>query len=323
LANSYSSNKRAQQAAYLSSVASHQSVKTALVSSVATAYYQLMAYDDQKRILEQTLDTRKRNLETNKALKQSGVVTEVAVKQSEALVANAEAQLLTLKNQTEVLEHALSILMAESPKTVARGKLSEQNLPKDFSTGYPAQLLSNRPDIMVAEFNLIQAFELTNVARASFYPTLNIGASTGLQTMHLDNFFNLSSLLGSVTAGILQPVFQKRQIKTQYEVRLANQQTAYLNFCKQMLVASREVSDALSTYGVQTDFIKLKNKELQSYIKAEEYSEELLKHGMVNYLEVLTANVNRLNAELNIVNAKYNQMKALVDLYKALGGGWK
>ncbi len=323
LANSYSSNKRAQQAAYLSSVASHQSVKTALVSSVATAYYQLMAYDEQKRILEQTLDTRKRNLETNKALKQSGVVTEVAVKQSEALVANAEAQLLTLKNQTEVLEHALSILMAESPKAIERNKLSEQKLPKDFSTGYPAQLLSNRPDVMVAEFNLIQAFELTNVAKAAFYPRLTISASTGLQTMHLDKLFNASSILGSITAGLLQPVLQKRELKTQYEVRLANQQTAYLNFRKKMLVASREVSDALSTYSIQADFINQKNKELQAYIKAEEYSEELLKYGMVNYLEVLTANVSRLNAELNIVNAEYNQMKALVDLYQALGGGWK
>ena len=262
-------------------------------------------------------------METNKALKQSGVVTEVAVKQSEALVANAEAQLLTLKNQTEVLEHALSILMAESPKAIERNKLSEQKLPKDFSTGYPAQLLSNRPDVMVAEFNLIQAFELTNVAKAAFYPRLTISASTGLQTMHLDKLFNASSILGSITAGLLQPVLQKRELKTQYEVRLANQQTAYLNFRKKMLVASREVSDALSTYSIQADFINQKNKELQAYIKAEEYSEELLKYGMVNYLEVLTANVSRLNAELNIVNAEYNQMKALVDLYQALGGGWK
>lgn len=323
LANSYTSNKRAQQAAYLSTVATHQSIKTSLVASVATAYYQLLALDEQKRILQGTLDIRNKNLETNKALKEAGVITEVAVRQSDALVSNAEAQLLTLKSQTEILENTINILMGEGTKSLQRGKLSAQNLSQDFKTGYPVQLLSNRPDVMAAEFNLIQAFELTNVAKAAFYPSINIGAGGGLQSMHLDNFFNASSLLGNITAGLLQPILGKRQIKTQHEISLANQQKAYLNFRKQILTASKEVSDALSTYSIQQSFIELKNKELSSYQKAEEYSEELLKHGMVNYLEVLTANVNRLNAELNIINAEYNQMKALVDLYKALGGGWK
>lgn len=323
LANSYSSAKKAQQAAYLNTVATHQAIKTSLVSGVATAYYQLLAFDEQKRVLEHTLEIRNKSLETNKALKDAGIVTEIAVKQSEALVNNTQAQLLTLKNQTEVLENALNILLGESPKAIQRGKLSEQKLPKDFSIGYPAQLLANRPDVMAAEFNLINAFELTNVARASFYPSINIGANIGLQTTDLDKFFNASSILGTLTAGILQPVLAQRQIKTQYEVRLANQETAYLNFRKQMLTASQEVSDALSTYAIQQDFIDLKYKELESYTKAEEYSEELLKYGMANYLDVLTANVNRLNAELNIVNAEYNQMKSLVDLYKSLGGGCK
>lgn len=323
LGNSYEANRRAQQAAYLNSVATHQAIKTNLVASVATTYYQLLALDEQKRILESTLDTRKKNVETNKALKISGIVTEVAVKQSEALIANVEAQLLNLKNQTEVLENALNILLGESPKAVKRGTFANQTLPKEFSTGYPAQLLSNRPDVMAAEFNLIQAFELTNVAKAAFYPSLNIGLNTGLQGIDLDKFFSANSLFGTLTTGILQPILRQRQIKTQYEVRLANQQAAYLNFRKKMLVASQEVSDALSTYGIQENFIKLKNKELEAYQKSEEYSEELLKYGMVNYLEVLTANVNRLNAELNIVNAEYNQMKSLVNLYQALGGGWK
>lgn len=323
LANSYSSAKKAQQAHYLSTVATHQAVKTSLVSGVATAYYQLLALDEQTKILEHTLEIRNKSLETNKALKDAGIVTEIAVKQSEALVDNAQAQLLTLKNQTEVLENALSILLGESPKAIQRGKLSEQNLPKDFQIGYPAQLLANRPDVMAAEFNLINAFELTNVAKAAFYPSINLSANVGLQTTDLDKFFNVNSLLGSVAGGILQPVLAQRQLRTQHEVRLANQETALLNFRKQLLTASREVSDALSTYSIQDDFINLKKKELEAYSKAEEYSEELLKYGMANYLDVLTANVNRLNAELNIVNAEYNQMKSLVDLYKALGGGWK
>ena len=141
--------------------------------------------------------------------------------------------------------------------------------------------------------------------------------------MHLENFFNAHSLFASVAAGILQPIFNKRQIKTQYEVSLANKEKAYLNFKKAVLTASQQVSNAMNTYTAQQQFILLKKKELETYKKAEEYSEELMRYGMANYLEVINASVNSLNAELNIVNAEYNQMKAIIDLYKALGGGWK
>ncbi len=324
LGGSYMSGKRAQEAAYLSAVATHQSVKTDLVASVASVYYQLLALDEQKRVVTNTIELRNKNLEVTKALKEAGSLTEVAVKQSEAISINAESQLVTLDNQIAILENSLSILLGEAPRQIERGKLTEQVLPTDFALGYPAQLLSNRPDIMAAEYNLIQAFELTNVAKASFYPSLRLSsASGGFQTMHLENFFNAHSLFASVAAGILQPIFNKRQIKTQYEVSLANKEKAYLNFKKAVLTASQQVSNAMNTYTAQQQFISLKKKELETYKKAEEYSEELMRYGMANYLEVINASVNSLNAELNIVNAEYNQMKAIIDLYKALGGGWK
>lgn len=323
LGGSYMSGKRAQQAAYLSTVATHQSVKTNLVASVASAYYQLLALDEQKRVLKSTIELRNKNLETTKALKEAGSLTEVAVKQSEALSTSAESQLVTLDNQISILENSLSILLGENPRVIERGKLTEQTLPLDFQLGYPAQLLSNRPDIMAAEYNLIQAFELTNVAKASFYPSLRLNASGGLQTLKLENFFSANSLFASVTAGLLQPILNKRQVKTQYEISLANKEKAYLNFKKAVLTASQEVSNAMGTYNAQQKFIDLKKKELESYKKAEEYSKELLKYGMANYLEVINASVNSLNAELNIINAEYNQMQAVINLYKALGGGWR
>ena len=323
LAGSNFSGNRAQQAAYLSTVATHRSVKTDLVASVASSYYQLLAFDEQKNVLKNTIEIRKKSLETTKVLKEAGSLTEVAVQQSDALVTNAESQLVTLDNQIAILENALSILLGENPGKIERGKFIGQQLPVDFEVGYPAQLLANRPDIMAAEFNLIQAFELTNVAKASFYPSLRINASTGLQTMHLDKLFSVNSILATVTAGILQPILNKRQVKTQYEVSLANKEKAYLNFRKAVITASQQVSNALSSYSAQKEFILLKNRELESYKKAEEFSGELVKYGMANYLEVLNASVNSLNAELNIINAEYNQMKALIDLYKALGGGWK
>jgi outer membrane protein TolC len=115
----------------------------------------------------------------------------------------------------------------------------------------------------------------------------------------------------------------KRQIRTNYEVSLANRESAYLNFRKTVLQAGREVSDALKVYEAQDQFIDLKRKELTAYRNSVEYSQELVNYGMANYLEVLNSSVNSLNAELNISNAEYNKMRAGVELYQALGGGWR
>ena len=135
--------------------------------------------------------------------------------------------------------------------------------------------------------------------------------------------FSVNSLFANVVAGLVQSILNKRQIRTNYEVSLANKERAYLNFRKTLLTAGREVSDALKVYESQDSFIDLKRKELTAYQKSVEFSQELVNYGMANYLEVLNASVNSLSAELNISNAEYAKMKAGVELYQALGGGWK
>lgn len=217
----------------------------------------------------------------------------------------------------------MSLLMGESSHSIERSSLEAQNVPIDLKLGYPAQLLSNRPDVMRAEYNLMNAFELTNSAKAQFYPTLKITGNGGLQSMDIDHLFSVNSLFASVVGGLAQPILNRRTIKTNYEVSLANQETAYLNFRKTVLTAGKEVSDAIRVFSVQDSYIELKQKELDSYKKSVDYSQELVNYGMANYLEVLNASVNSLNAELNIANAKYSKMKAGVELYQALGGGWK
>lgn len=315
--------EKAQMAAYLGTVAAHKAVKSDLISSIASAYYQLLTYDEQKKIITETIKVREQNLETTKALKVSGTVTEVAVQQSEALVYNAKSLLIDIDTQIQLLENTMSLLLGEPSQSIERSSLESQNVPIDLKLGYPAQLLANRPDVMRAEYNLMNAFELTNSAKAQFYPTLKITGSGGLQSMDIDHLFNVNSLFASVVAGLAQPILNKRTIKTNYEVSLANQETAYLNFRKTVLTAGKEVSDAIRVFSVQDSYIELKQKELDSYKKSVDYSQELVNYGMANYLEVLNASVNSLNAELNIANAKYSKMKAGVDLYQALGGGWK
>jgi NodT family efflux transporter outer membrane factor (OMF) lipoprotein len=315
--------EKAQMATYLGTVAAHKAVKSDLVASIASAYYQLLTFDDQKRIITETIAVREKNLETTKALKTSGTVTEVAVQQSEALVFNAKSLLIDIDTQIQLLENTMSLLMGEPSHSIERSTLKSQHVPIDLKLGYPAQLLANRPDVMRAEYSLMNAFELTNAAKAQFYPTLKITGNGGLQSMDIDHLFSVNSLFASVVGGLAQPILNKRTIKTNYEVSLANQETAYLNFRKTVLTAGKEVSDAIRVFSVQDSFIDLKQKELESYKKSVDYSQELVNYGMANYLEVLNASVNSLNAELNISNAQYSKMKAAVELYQALGGGWK
>lgn len=315
--------EKAQYAAYLSSVAAHQNVKSNLVASIAKAYYQLLAFDEQKKIFSNTIEIRKKNLETTKALKEAGIVSEVAVQQSEALVYNAEASLVTLDVQIQLLENTISLLMGEPYHEIERTSLSTQNFALNTDVGYPSALLANRPDVKQAEFNLINAFELTNAAKAQFYPSLRITGSTGVQSVDIDKLFSANSVFANVLVGLAQPILNKRQIRTNYEVSLANQERAYLNFRKTILNAGNEVSDALKMYNAQDQFIAFKKKELSAYDKSVEFSQELVNYGMANYLEVLNANVNKLNAEINIANAQYTKLQAGVELYRALGGGWR
>ena len=315
--------QKAQMATYLGTVAAHQAVKSSLVASVATAYYQLLSLDEQKKIIQNTIEVRKKNLETTQALKTAGTLTEVAVQQSEALVYNAEASLISLDVQIQILENTISLIMGEPSQKIERTALSSQNFNLKTDLGYPISLLANRPDVRQAEFNLINALELTNSAKAQFYPTLKITGNTGLQSVDIDHLFSGNSLFASLVAGLAQPVLNKRQIKTNYEVSLSNQEKAYLNFRKSILSAGREVSNALTMYTSQDQFITLKKKEMEAYKKSVNDSQELVNYGMANYLEVLNASVNQLNAELNIANAEYVKLQSAVELYRSLGGGWQ
>lgn len=315
--------EKAEFANYLGTVAAHQAVKSDLVAAVASAYYQLLTFDDQKKIINETIALRNKNLETTKALKDAGTVTEVAVQQSQALVFNAESLLIGIDVQIALLENTISLLMGEPAHAIERTSIDAQKMPISLQLGYPANLLENRPDVKAAEYNLINAFEMTNAAKANFYPSLRLTGSTGIVAKDLDQLFSASSLFANVVAGLAQPILNKRLIKTQYEVSLANKEIAYLNFRKSVLTAGREVSDALKIYQSQDGFISLKKKEMNAYKNSVEYSQELVNYGLANYLEVINASVNQLNAELNISNAEYSKLDAGIELYRALGGGWR
>ena len=318
------SNKRASQAGYLQSEASRRAVESGLVANLTSAYYQLIALDAQVSVAEKTVTTRKESLETMKSLKEAGQVTEAAVKQTEAQLYSTQILLLNLEENVKLLENTISLILGQNAGTIVRSKLDEQNIQVALQTGFPAQLLRNRPDVMVAEYGLMNAFELTNVARSNFYPSLSISASAGLESINFDDWFSTSSLFSNVIGNLAQPLFNKRSIRTKYEVAKAQQAEARYNFQKAMLQAGKEVSDALYSYESEQKKYKIQKMELEALTKAVEYSEELLNNGYQNttYLEVLTARSNALSSEINTIDTKFQQLNALVDLYLSLGGGW-
>lgn len=317
------SSSRASQASYLQTVAAHQAIKTDLVAAIATTYYQLMGLDKQRKVIQETIVTRKSGLETTIALKEAGQVSEVAVKQTEAQLYTTEILLIDIDTNIKLLENTFSILLGESVDGIIRNSLDRQQLDMPLRTGVPADLLTNRPDVLQAEYGLINAFELTNVARSNFYPSLRLTASGGFQSLELDNWLDASSLFSNLAASLAQPILNGRRIRTQYEVSKAQQEQALLNYKRTLLIAGKEVSDALYIYDAESRKIEMREKELQSNSLAETYSEELLNHGLANYLEVLNARQNALNSELNLIDAQLGKMNALVTLYEALGGGWR
>lgn len=315
------SKKLAAEATYLQTVSAHKAVKTQLIAMVASTYYNLLALDAQKQVALKTIENRNKSLETNKALKDAGRVTEVAVKQTEAQALSAQALLLDIENNIKQQENSLSILKGMFPHAVERASFSDLQLNVNATEGVSIQTLNNRPDVVAAELGFRNAFELSNVAKASFYPTLKLTANGGLQSVEFEKLFDPTSFFASIVAGIAQPVLNSRQIRTQYEISLSNQEKAFLNYKQTVLNASKEISDALYAIDINKKKLVLKQQEAEAYSTAVNYSQELLNNGMASYLEVLTATESELNAQLNIITTQYNLWNANIQLYKAMGGG--
>ncbi|SHI66159.1 efflux transporter, outer membrane factor (OMF) lipoprotein, NodT family [Arenibacter nanhaiticus] len=317
------SNKRATEAGYLQTMAAHKAVKSQLVAQIASTYYQLLALDRQKEITEKTITNRENSLETIKALKEAGNVTQVAVDQTSAQLYNAQALLIDIEKNIFRTENTLSLLLARPSQNIERGDLTAQTLGEELQLGIPSLLLRNRPDVIAAEYQFVNTFELTNVAKSNFYPSFTLTGTAGFQSLDFKNWFDSSSLFSSLLGGLTQPIFNNRKIRTQYEVALAQKEQALANFEKTVLIAGQEVSNALFEYTSEVKKYAYRNNEVQALRTAESNSEVLLNNGFGTYLDLLTARQNALNAEINLIENQLQQLQSKVALYKALGGGWQ
>jgi NodT family efflux transporter outer membrane factor (OMF) lipoprotein len=318
------STKRAALAELLQSNAYKKAVQTQLVSDIATDYYALLAYDAQLQVTIKTVENRMQDVETMKLLKESDVVTGAAVVQSEANRYSAEVTIPDLRQNIRETENALSILLGRNPGSIVRDSLKNQQVRSDLQTGVAAQLLANRPDVQEAEYQLQYYFELTNVARTYFYPSLTITAAGGLSNGNISQFFSASSLFGNIVGGLVQPILNHGLNKQRLSVAMALEEEYLATFKKALLNAGQEVSNALYDYQVATDKMKIRSQQIDFLQKSVEFTKELLKYtANTNYTDVLTSEQSLLAAQLNSIGDQVQQLQAIVTLYRSLGGGYK
>jgi len=317
------SSKRAAYASLLATDAGKKAVQTRLIANIASAYYTLVGLDAKLAITQQTVKNNIDLVETMKVLQGSGKVTGAAVVQSEALRYAAEVTIPDLEQEIRETENALCLLLGRAPGKIERGKIDEQTLSSELKIGVPAQLLDNRPDVMQSEFDVINAFEMTNNARAYFYPALTLTASTGFASSDLNNLLDPVSFAANVVGGLTQPLFNKRVNATRLKVAKAQKEEALINFRSTLLKAGQEVHNSLGLYESSVQKTALRKQQLDALIKSVDYTKELLTYGSANYTEVLTAQTNLLSAQLSSVNDRLQQLSAITSLYRALGGGWR
>lgn len=313
-------SKRKAQAALEQSQAYEQAVQTQLVATIANSYYTLLMLDEQLAVSNRTLETWEENIRTLEALKRAGKTNEAAVLQAKANRLSVEADVLTLEKEILSMENSLCALLGLVPMPIERSTLAQQHLPEHLSAGIPAELLSRRPDVRQAELALAQTFYVTNTARAAFYPAVTLSGALGwtVNGASVDPSKLIANLIGSLT----QPIFGRGVNKSRLQVAQAQQEQAAYRFRQSLLDAGVEVNNALVLWQTAQKRVELDKKQILNLQAAVWNTQLLMKHGNADYIEVLTAQKNLLQAELSEVSDRYDEIQSIVNLYHALGGGY-
>ena len=318
------SAKKGALAGWRQSEESQKVVKIQVVAGIAAYYYTLLALDEQLLILEKTNENRISDVRTMKALKEANIVTGADVVQSEANQYAAEIIIPRIKRQIRETENAISFLLSKPSGAIKRSSLNDQRLNVELKTGISSQLLKNRPDVKVAEYALMAAFENTNISRTMFYPSLQLTAAGGFSSFNFKDWLTSLGLFGNIAAGITQPIFNKGLNKARLVTAQARQEQAALEFQKSLLVAGQEVSNALFSYQTALEQQTVRAKQLQALVKSVDFNKKLLRYSSAtNYTDVLTSEQNLLSAQINGVDDQLQQWQAVITLYRSLGGGDK
>lgn len=298
-----------------------QAARCGLIAAVAEVYYTLLMLDAQLATAEQTSVTWSKTANTIKRMKQAGMANEAAVAQLEATQYAINTQVIAIKESINAVENSMSLLLGGTRMEIKRNTLADQTLPTDMQTGFPVQLLYNRPDVMAAQEAMAQAFYATNLARSNCLPSLNLSGLIGWTNHSYNVVLDPMTLISSLAASLFVPIFNSGRNIAQVRAAKSQQEESVMQFTKVVLAAGNEVNEALVKYQTCEQKSKLYDKQVEALTRAMNSTQLTMQHGSTTYLEVLNAQNTLLNAQLTQIANQTEQNLAVVKLYHALGGG--
>ena len=313
------SQKRSAQMQLLQAKDYQLAVKTNIITGVANLYYTLLMLDRQLEILTEMEGLTKETWDMMALQMKFGRARSTSVQSAEASYYSVQSQITDMKRQIREVENSLSLLLCQPGQAIIRGKLYDQSLPSEFSTGVALQMLNNRPDVHAAEMSLAACYHNVQTARSRFYPSINITGS-GIFTNN-NGTVNPGKWLLSAIGSLTQPIFANGQLVAGLKVAKAQQEQAFNNWQNAIYKAGNEVSNALVSYNSYDERSRLEQKQTDLYRQTVEDTRQLYKSSGSTYLEVISAQANLLNAEITKVTDDFCKMQAVVSLYSALGGG--
>lgn len=317
--------KKSAMLKYLATTEGKNFMVTNLIAEMAYSYYELLALDNQLEIVKQNIGIQSNALEIVKLEKQSARVTELAVRKFEAEVFHTKSLQYDIQQKIIETENRINFLAGRFPQPVQRSSKNFTELvPDTVQGGIPSQLLQNRPDIRQAELEL-QASKLdVKVARANFYPTLDLSAGIGLQAFNPAFLVKTpQSMLYSLAGDLVAPLINRNAIKAYYYSASAKQIQAAYNYERTILRAYIEVVNQLSSIDNLAKSYELKSKQVQALTQSIDISTGLFKSARADYMEVLLTQRDALESKFELIETKMQQMHAMVNIYQALGGGWR
>lgn len=319
------SQQKSALATYLQTAEARKVIQTDLVAGVSQGYYNLLMLDEQLNIAKSNLRLTDSTLRIVRLQFDAGQVTSLAVDQTLAQKQAAEQLIPQFEQNVTIQENALSILTGHLPDAITRDvTLSQINVPDALSAGVPSEAVSRRPDVKQHELALVIANANVGINKAEMYPALRITAQGGINSFKATNWFNIpASLFGVVAGSVLQPLFDHKELRTQYDIAKVQRERTVLEFRQSVLTAVGEVSDALVKVNKLKEQEVIANNRVSTLKHATANSNMLFKNGLATYLEVITAQSNVLQSELDLATIKNAQLSAVSELYRALGGGWK
>lgn len=309
---------------YLSSIEGKNFMVTNLISEIAHSYYELLALDNQLEIVQQNIKIQSNALKIVRMEKESARVTELAVRKFEAEVFHTQSLQYDIQQRITEAENRINFLVGRFPQPVTRNSQAFNTLvPDTLYAGIPSQLLENRTDIKQAELDLRAAKLDIKVARARFYPSLNISAGVGLRAFDPTFFMKTpQSMLFSLAGNLAAPLINRKALKTTYYNANAKQIQAVYNYERTVLNAYIEVVNQLAKVNNLKQSYDLKGKQVEALNQSITISTNLFKSAKADYMEVLLTQRDALESKFDLIETRMEQMNAMVNMYRALGGGW-